>query len=485
MDDENTPEEPDNELIETSMDRMDYLRNDKVQTVIGLVIFLVLIFSFDRIATDVAQAQQYYGLALLFLAIYFWALTPISYMFTAFLIISSSVLLGIITPEEAFTGFASSSIFFLIGAFILASTVEKQGLHKRIALKVLQRFGDTPQQFLLGVILIGSFLSMLMPGNGVAALFIPVLLTVFSVYEDKELDKNFVKSTLLALTFSTSIGSIATFLGGARNILAVEIYHSETGKYISFVEWFIAAIPVVIIMTFILYFVLKKLFKIREVEMGKIRNKLREEVQDMGAFSMGEAKALGFLISAFIAWAFVGQYIGLAVISVLVTVVIAMTGTISWDDIVQKMPWGAIFLIGGAVSLSFILGESGTLEFIATSILDIGGESPLLLLTLFTILTVVLANLMSSSATTGVVLPIALSAMIFLGYSDTLPVFLVAFPSAFAFMLVVGRPSSALVYSTGYLDQKDFLLPGLILVLIGLAVFLTIGLGWWRLLGYW
>lgn len=54
MDDENTPEEPDNELIETSMDRMDYLRNDKVQTVIGLVIFLVLIFSFDRIATDVA-----------------------------------------------------------------------------------------------------------------------------------------------------------------------------------------------------------------------------------------------------------------------------------------------------------------------------------------------------------------------------------------------------------------------------------------------
>ncbi|MFW5946502.1 MAG: SLC13 family permease, partial [Candidatus Natronoplasma sp.] len=265
----------------------------------------------------------------------------------------------------------------------------------------------------------------------------------------------------------------------------VEIYKSETGKYLSFVDWFVAAIPIVIIMTLILYFVLKNLFKINEVDMDKIHFKLREEVEVMGSFSMGEAKALGFLISAFVAWTIVGQYVGLAVISVLVTVVIAISGTVSWDDIVQRLPWGAIFLFGGAVSLSFILGESGTLEFIAILILDAGGGSPLILLILFALLTVILANLMSSSATTGVVLPIALSAMIVLGYSDVLPVFLVAFPSAFAFMLVVGRPSSALVYSTGHLDQKDFLIPGLILNIIGLIVFLSIGLGWWRLLGYW
>ncbi|MFP4185491.1 MAG: SLC13 family permease [Thermoplasmata archaeon] len=473
------------DINESQLGLMDLLRNDKVQAIIGLAIFSFMIIIFEHLATDVTQAHQYYGLALLFLAIYFWALTPISYMFTAFLLISSSAILGIVEPEEAFTGFASSSIFFLIGAFILASTVEKHGLHKRIALKVLQRFGESPQQFLLGIILIGSFLSMMMPGNGVAALFIPVLLSIYSIYEEEELDPNFIKSTLLALTFSTSIGSMGTFLGGARNILAVEIYKSETGKYLSFVDWFVAAIPIVIIMTLILYFVLKNLFKINEVDMDKIHFKLREEVEVMGSFSMGEAKALGFLISAFVAWTIVGQYVGLAVISVLVTVVIAISGTVSWDDIVQRLPWGAIFLFGGAVSLSFILGESGTLEFIAILILDAGGGSPLILLILFALLTVILANLMSSSATTGVVLPIALSAMIVLGYSDVLPVFLVAFPSAFAFMLVVGRPSSALVYSTGHLDQKDFLIPGLILNIIGLIVFLSIGLGWWRLLGYW
>jgi len=92
---------------------------------------------------------------------------------------------------------------------------------------------------------------------------------------------------------------------------------------------------------------------------------------------------------------------------------------------------------------------------------------------------------MSNAATTGVVLPIALSAMLVLDFPDILPVYLVAMPSAFAFMFIVGTPSAALVYSTGHLEQKDFLVSGLVLNIIGLAIFLTIGLGWWRLLGYW
>ncbi len=473
------------EFVESKMGLMEILRNDRVQAVIGLAIFGLLLLVFNYWAIDTAQAHQYYGLALLFLAIYFWILTPISYIFTAFLLISFSVILGIIVPEEAFTGFASTTIFFLIGAFILGLTIEKHGLHKRIALKVLKRFGDSPKRFVLGIILIGSFLSMTMPAHGVAAVFIPVLLSIYSVYKESELDPNFVKASLLGLSFSTSIGSMGTFLGGARNPLAVEIYYSETGKHISFVEWFIAAIPLVLIMTFILYLVLVKLFDMKNVDMQKLRDKVKSEVKDMGDFSMGEAKALGFLISAFVAWAILGQPIGMGVVAVLVSVVIALSGTISWEDIAQRLPWGTIFLYGGAISLAFILGEAGTLQFVATSLLDLAGENPFLLLALFAVLTAFLSNVMSNAATTGVILPIALSAMLVMDFPDVLPVFLVALPSAFAFMFVVGTPSAALVYSTGHLEQKDFLIPGFILNIIGLAIFLTIGLGWWRLLGYW
>jgi len=472
-------------IIGDKLQIMKSLRSDKVQGVIGLIIFALLILIFNHIAVDTHAAQQYYGLALLFLAIYYWLLTPVSYMFTAFLIISFSVMLGIIEPTDAFTGFASTTIFFLLGAFILSLTIEKYGLHKRIALKVLKRFGNNPKRFIMGIVLIGSFLSMTMPAHGVAAIFIPVLLSIYSIYEEGELNPDFIKASLLGLSFSTSVGSMGTLLGGARNPLAIEIYYSETGKSISFVEWFIAAIPMVLLMTFFVFIVLVYIFDVGGVNMKKLRKEISTEVDEMGAFSMGEAKALGFLISAFIAWAVLGQIFGMGVIAVFISVVIALSGTISWDDIAQRLPWGTIFLYGGAISLGFILSESQTLQFIATALLDLVGENPFLLLAMFAVLTALLSNVMSNAATTGVVLPIALSAMLVMDFPDILPVYLVALPSAFAFMFIVGTPSAALVYSTGHLDQKDFLVSGLILNIIGLAIFLTIGLGWWKLLGYW
>jgi len=472
-------------LIGHKLQIMRSLRSDKVQGVIGLIIFGLMILIFNHMAVDTVTAQKYYGLALLFLAIYYWLLTPVSYMFTAFLIISFSVMLGIIEPTDAFTGFASTTIFFLIGAFILSLTIEKYGLHKRIALTVLKRFGENPKRFLLGIVLIGSFLSMTMPAHGVAAVFIPVLLSIYSIFDEGELNPHFIKASLLGLSFSTSVGSMGTLLGGARNPLAIEIYYAETGKSISFVEWFVAAIPMVLLMTFFVYIVLIKIFDVSGVDMERLLREVGSQVDEMGDFSMGEAKALGFLISAFVAWAVLGQVFGMGVIAVFISVVIALSGTISWDDISQRLPWGTIFLYGGAISLGFILGESLTLQFIATTLLDMVGENPFLLLAMFAVLTAGLSNVMSNAATTGVVLPIALSAMLVMGFPDILPVFLVALPSAFAFMFIVGTPSAALVYSTGHLDQKDFLISGLILNIIGLAIFLTIGLGWWRLLGYW
>ena len=465
-----------------SIKKSDLIRNNIFQAVLGLSLFFLFIYLIFTFSSD---PETFYGLAILFLAVYFWLLTPISYMLTAFLIISFSVILGILKPTEAFTGFASSTIFFLLGAFILALTIEKHGLHKRIALVMLKRFGESPKRFVLGVIITGSFLSMTMPAHGVAALFIPVLLGIYSAYKEENLNEEFVKASLLGLSFGTSVGSMGTLLGGARNPLAISIYYDQTGNMISFLEWFIAAIPVVIFMTFMVYFILSKYFDVKDVEMDIIQTEINEEVEEMGSLSMGEAKALGFLISAFILWVSIGQIIGMGVVAVLVSAFIGISGTISWDDMAKRLPWGTIFLYGGAISLAFILGESGTLQFIGSSVVNFVGDSPFLALAMFAVITAFLSNIMSNSATTAVILPIALSVMIGIGFPAVVPVFLVALPSAFAFMFVVGTPSAALVYSTGHLDQTDFLIPGFILNIIGLASFLTIGLGWWKILGYW
>ncbi len=407
-------------------------------------------------------------------------------MFRYKIVSNQAVLLDIIPTEDAFLGFASSTIFFLIGAFILALTIEKHGLQKRIALKILDRFGDSPKRFIHGIVLIGTFLAMLMPEHGVTALFLPILMSVFAQSEKSYImETDFVKASLLALCYGASVGSMGTLLGGARNPLAIAIYHEQTGQHISFTEWFVAAIPLVLIMSTLVYILLINLFDLEDINMDKIRKKISEDITEMGPLSMGEAKALGFLVSAFILWAVLGQGLGMGLVAVLLTTFIAMTKTITWKDVEKRLPWGVIFLYGGAISLSLILPEAGTLGYISESILNFIGDNPFLVLAMFAIVAVFLSNVMSNAATTAVILPMALVAMVALGFSAVVPVYTIAMVSAFAFMFPVGTPGAAMVYNTGYVDIKEFVRAGLILNLVGIAIFLTIGLGWWRFLGLW
>ncbi|MFO8109024.1 MAG: DASS family sodium-coupled anion symporter [Thermoplasmata archaeon] len=462
---------------------LDNLEDDRIQIVIGLTLFsLFVILSFFF----TSEPKIFYGMAILFLAVYLWLFTPISYIFTTFLIISMSVLLDIVPSENAFLGFASSTIFFLIGAFIIALTVEKHGLHKRIALKILNYFGETPKRFIHGIVLIGTFLAMLMPEHGVTALFLPILMSIFALSEKSSImETNFVKASLLALCYGASVGSMGTLLGGARNPLAIAIYYQQTGQQISFTQWFIAAIPLVLIMSTMVYLVLTKLFDLEDIDMKNIKRKISQDITEMGPMSMGEAKSLGFLVSAFILWAVLGQGLGMGLVAVLITSFIAMSKTITWEDVEKRLPWGVIFLYGGAISLSLILPEAGTLAFISEEILTFVGNNPFLVLAVFAALAVFLSNVMSNAATTAVILPMALVAMVAIGFSAVIPVYTIAMVSAFAFMLPVGTPGAAMVYNTGYIDIKEFVKAGLILNIIGLATFLTIGLAWWRLLGLW
>ncbi len=465
-----------------NMDLSMILRSDKFQFALGLLIFsFTILFSY----LYVPDPNIYYGGAILFLAIYMWLLTPISFIFSTFLIIVASVLLGLLPQDEAFRGFSSGTVFFLMGAFILAMTVEKHDLHKRIALSFLNYFGKSPKRFLLGITLVGAFLSMMMPLHGVTALFIPILLSIFAFSKVDILKSDFGKANLLALSYGTSVGSIATFLGGARNILAVEIYSQYTGESVSFVGWFVSAIPVSLVMMAAVYYVLVKLFDVDSVNMDDIRGRIESEVKNLGSLQMGEAKALGFLLCGFIAWATMGQLFGMGVIAIALALVIGASKSITWEDVESKMPWGTIFLYVGAVTLSLVLPRAGTLEHITSFLLSIVGENPFLVLAIFAVITVFASGIMSNAAVTAIILPVALTTMGGMGFPLTVPMYTIAMASGFAFLLPVGTPSAMLVYATGHLEAKDFLKAGFILSIIGVVTFLTIGLLWWRLLGHW
>ncbi|KXA92394.1 hypothetical protein AKJ64_03270 [candidate division MSBL1 archaeon SCGC-AAA259E17] len=128
-----------------------------------------------------------------------------------------------------------------------------------------------------------------MPSHAVAALLLPVLVSIIQAGEIGQ-ERKFAVAIFLALTYSTSVGSIGSLLGGARNILAIGLLETVTGTSLSFLDWMIAGVPIALVLTVLTFFTLKLVYPWEEIDTQKIRNKLQEEVGEMGSMSRGKRK---------------------------------------------------------------------------------------------------------------------------------------------------------------------------------------------------
>ncbi len=81
------------------------------------------------------------------------------------LALSVSVLLGILTPKEAYSGFSKGFILLIVIAFLISRAVIKSGLGKRIAFLIIKKFGKSSLGLAYSIILADIFISPAFPSN--------------------------------------------------------------------------------------------------------------------------------------------------------------------------------------------------------------------------------------------------------------------------------------------------------------------------------
>ena len=388
---------------------------------------------------------------------------------------------GVIEPKSAFLSFGNQAVFFIIGAFLLGAAFMKYNLHKRVALGLIVRFKRNSSILLFGVILTSALLSMIMLEHVVAVLMLPVVIGITSSL-DREAP-NFNKSILLGVAYGCSIGSIGTYLGGARNLLAVSIMEESTGLSIGFIDWIISAIPIVIIMLFSVWLILRKCFPHEEMDLNAAIDNLRVHVDALGKMSNGEKKTLAIFLFAVVLWFTCGQTLGLATIAVLAAGLLFITRTLDWTYAEKNVPWGIVLLYGGAIVLGGSLASTGAAEYIASMAVSAVGNNPYLIVCALVIITIFLTEVMSNAAAVGMLMPISLGIMSAIGFSPLLATYLIALPGGLAFMMIIATPGNAIVYSSGNLSSRDFIKAGFWLNVVGILTIVTVGLAWWKFLG--
>lgn len=159
-------------------------------------------------------------------------------------------------------------------------------------------------------------------------------------------------------------------------------------------------------------------------------------------------------------------------------VLMVATGCLRMPEAYRAVDWQVVFLLAGIIPLGIAMARTGAADYLAGLIVArAGGLPPLAVLTLFYLLTVLLANLISNNATVVLMIPVAVDAAVRVGADPFVFVLAVMFASSAGFMSPVGYQTNLMVYTPGGYRFTDFARVGAPLQLL-LAIATPLALGW-------
>lgn len=272
-----------------------------------------------------------YRISLVFLfAIILWATNIIPSAITGLLVLVLIPALSIYPAKKTYSLFGNEPVFFILSALIISIAVEKSGLARRVTLHLLKHGADRKDKLPLYVYLLGATLSFFMPEHAVSVLILPVLLSIAKTLNLEKEKSNFAKLLFLSLAYGTIIGGIATFLGGARNALAVGLLQEIGGIKISFFEWLNYSLPLVIILLFVGYFLLFYLFKPENLDLTAVKEDINKELNKLPPFTIKELITAFIIVLAVTGWIVMGHSgIGLAGIALSSAILFLVLGIIT------------------------------------------------------------------------------------------------------------------------------------------------------------
>ena len=419
-----------------------------------------------------------------------WSTEAIPVAATAFIPLVSFPLLQVVPIKAVAQSYAHPTIFLFLGAFLLALSVEKWALHRRIALSVFVRTGTDGRKLILGFMMAGALLSMWMTNTSTAMMLLPIATSVAAMVIEKSSGvsdddkKAFQVALLLALAYATTIGGMSTIIGTPPNVLLAGFIEETYGIQIAFFDWMLIGLPLALVLLPLGWVVLTRVaFRVEvpaSLETAGVIDSMRKE---MGAMTSPERR-VGLLFLAVVALWMARKWLnevsgleGLSDAGIVMTAALLLfvipsghgspARLMQWDD-VARLPWGVLILFGGGLALAAQVSSSGLAVWLGESLLPIAGLGTLVLVAAAAGLVVFLTELTSNLATAATFLPVVAAIAAQSGIEPLVLCVPVTLAASCAFMLPVATPPNAIVFSSGALTIPQMIRAGILMNLIAM-----------------
>ena len=408
-----------------------------------------------------------------FVALILWMTEAVPLYVTSFIILFSE--LAFLAPALGVKGsvflspFFSNIVALFLGGLLLAEAGRKYHVDEWVAKRILAVAGRRPGNVLLAMMLATAMLSMWMSNTATTAMMLIITgAIVVSLGEGSA----FAKAFYLGIPFAANLGGMMTPVGTPPNAIAMQQINQYHPGAVTFLDWMIAAVPLVALLLFLLWRLLLVLYKPPEADV---------EFAAGSHFRLdGKTGVVVGLFTVTVALWLTGKWHGMAsgTVALIPAIVFLGSGILEKRDF-KGISWDVLFLVGGGLSLSVAMKTSG-LGNVVVEAMALEGMGTFGVLIVFLVVGAILTAFMSNTATANLIIPLA---FVIPGVSDLPLAVGTALAVSAVMVLPVSTPPNAIAYSSGMVELRDMARAGAIVSAASLVLVAVLGYQWWRLLG--
>ena len=385
-------------------------------------------------------------------------------------------ILGVLPSKEVYAGLSNSTVVLFGGMFVIGAAMFKTGLAEAIGVAVVKKAGTNEVPLMAAIMIVTIILSAVSSNTGTVACLMPVIIGICQAAKIP------ASKELMPLAIAANVGGTITMIGTPPNVIVTGALSAAGLPTFGFFEFAFIGIPLSIIITIYTLFVGRHMLPVKETG-AMDEAALKAAKEEAGASDDNAPKSKTkmwisglILLGVVLCMALDLKTVPLHTAAVTGAVLCVITGCVKEKEAYAGIDWVTIFLFAGMLSVATAMDKTGAGKLIADTVVNMMGDNPnpYVLTAVLFLISNVLTQFMSNTASAALLAPIGISMAQSLGVSPKPVLMALGIAASMAFATPMATPPNTLVLGPGGFSFNDYVKTGTPLCIIALVVSVAI-----------
>ena len=381
-------------------------------------------------------------------------------------------ILGVLPAKQVYAGLSNSTVVLFGGMFVIGAAMFKTGLAETIGLAVVRKAGTKEVPLMGAIMLVTIILSSVSSNTGTVACLMPVVIGIAqaaNIPASKE---------LMPLAVAANVGGTITMIGTPPNVIVTGALSAAGLPSFGFFEFALIGVPLSVIVLAYMLTIGRKTIPVKNAG-AMDEEAVKAAKEEAGASDDAAPKSKTkmwisglILIGVVVAMALNLKTVPLQTAAVTGAILCVITGCLKEKEAYAGIDWVTIFLFAGMLSVATAMDKTGAGKLIADTVVGMMGENPnpIVLCAVLYLISNVLTQFMSNTASAALLAPIGISIAQSIG-ADPKPVLMsIGIAASMAFATPMATPPNTLVLGPGGFSFNDYVKVGVPLCIITFIV---------------